>query len=39
VGKPEGKTPLELPRGRWEDDITVDLGEVEWVGVHWNLLA
>ena len=39
MGKSEGKRPLGLPRSRWEDNITVDLGEVEWVGVHWNLLA
>ena len=37
--KPEGKRPLGLPRRRWEDNIRVDLGKVEWVGVLWNLLA
>jgi hypothetical protein len=25
VGKPEGKTPLEIPRHRWEDNIKMDL--------------
>ena len=25
VGKPEGKTPLERPRSRWEDNIKMDL--------------
>jgi hypothetical protein len=28
VGKPEGKTPLERPRRRWEDNIKMDLQEV-----------
>jgi hypothetical protein len=28
VGKPEGKTPLERPRRRWEDNIKIDLQEV-----------
>jgi hypothetical protein len=26
VGKPEGKRPLERPRRRWKDNITIDLG-------------
>ena len=30
VGKPEGKRPLGRPRGRWEDNIKMDLQEVEW---------
>jgi hypothetical protein len=25
VGKPEGKRPLEKPRRRWVDNITMDL--------------
>jgi hypothetical protein len=25
VGKPEGKRPLGRPRGRWEDNIKMDL--------------
>jgi hypothetical protein len=28
VGKPEEKRPLERPRGRWEDNIKMDLHEV-----------
>jgi hypothetical protein len=28
VGKPEGKRQLERPRGRWEDNIKMDLQEV-----------
>jgi hypothetical protein len=32
VGKPEGKRPLERPRGRWEDGIKMDLREVVWGG-------
>jgi hypothetical protein len=28
VGKPEGKRPLGRPRGRWEDNIKMDLQEV-----------
>jgi len=35
VGKPEGKSPLERPRRRWEDNIKMDLREVggggEWM--------
>jgi hypothetical protein len=27
VGKPEGKRPLGRPRRRWEDGISLDLGE------------
>jgi len=28
VGKPEGKRPLGRSRGRWEDNIKMDLQEV-----------
>jgi hypothetical protein len=38
VGKPEGKTPLERPRRRWEDNIKADLQEVGWgvwTGLSW----
>ena len=28
VGKPEGKRPLGRPRGRWEDNIKMNLEEV-----------
>jgi hypothetical protein len=36
IGKPEGKRPLERPRHRWEDGITMDLretglGSVDWI--------
>jgi hypothetical protein len=33
VGNPEGKSPLESPRRRWEDNIKMDLrliGGVVW---------
>jgi hypothetical protein len=30
VGKPEGKSPLERRRRRWEDGIKVDLREIDW---------
>jgi hypothetical protein len=30
VGKPEGKKPLGRPRGRWLDNIRMDLVEVGW---------
>ena len=28
VGKPDGKTPLERPRRRWENNIKMDFEEV-----------
>jgi hypothetical protein len=28
VGRPEGRRPLERPRGRWKDSIKMDLQEV-----------
>ena len=28
VGKPEGKSPLGRPKGKWEDNIRMDLQEV-----------
>jgi hypothetical protein len=31
VGKPEGKRTLARPRGRWVDNITMDLLEVGWI--------
>ena len=36
VGKPEGETPLERPRRRWDDNIKMGLQEVgrgcgEWM--------
>ena len=30
VGKPEGSTPLERRRRRWEDNIKIDFREVGW---------
>jgi hypothetical protein len=30
VGKAEGRRPLERLRGRWEDNIKMDLREVGW---------
>jgi hypothetical protein len=39
VGKPEGKRPLERQRGRWEDEIKVDLMEIGWGGGVWSGFA
>jgi hypothetical protein len=39
VGKPEGKRPLGRPRGRWVDNIRMDLGKVGWGDVDWIGLA
>jgi hypothetical protein len=38
VGKPEGRRPLGTPRGRWVDNIRMDLvevgcGDVDWIGL------
>jgi hypothetical protein len=33
VGKPEGKSPLGMPRRRWEDGIKMDFREIGWGGV------
>jgi hypothetical protein len=33
LGKPEGKRPLERPRGRCEDNIKLDLREIGWGGM------
>jgi hypothetical protein len=38
VGKPEGKRPPGKPRGRWEDNIRMDLKEISWgmwIGFIW----
>jgi hypothetical protein len=32
VAKHEGRRPLGRPRRRWEDGITMDLRETDWVG-------
>jgi hypothetical protein len=39
VGKPEGKRPLRRPRGRWEDNIKMDLREIWIAGANWIQLA
>jgi hypothetical protein len=39
VGKPEGESPLERPRRRWEYGIQMDLEEIGWVIVEWIHLA
>jgi len=39
VRKPEGKRPPRRTRHRWEDNSTVDLGEIVWGGVEWMHLA
>jgi hypothetical protein len=35
VGKPEGKRPLGRTRGRWVDEIIMDLGETGLGGLDW----
>jgi hypothetical protein len=38
VVKPEGKSPFERPRRRWEDGIKMDLREIGlgvWSGFNW----
>jgi RNase P/RNase MRP subunit p29 len=35
VGRAEGKRLLERPRGRWEDNIKLDLREMEIDGANW----
>jgi len=39
VGEPEGKKPLERPRRRWVDNISMDLQEVVCVYMDWIGLA
>jgi hypothetical protein len=39
VGKPEGKRPPGRPRGKWMDNIRMDLVEVGWGDVDWIGLA
>ena len=39
VGKSGGKRPLGRPRGRWEDNIKMDLREVGGGGGDWMELA
>jgi hypothetical protein len=35
VGKPEGKRQPGRPRGRWEDNIRIDLREIRGGGMDW----
>jgi hypothetical protein len=39
VRRPEGKRPLAKPRGRWEDNIKMDLWEIVIDGTDWIQLA
>jgi hypothetical protein len=39
VGKPEGISPLGIPRRRWADNIKTDLRTIECGGVDWIGLA
>jgi hypothetical protein len=39
VRKPEGRRPLGRSRGKWLDNIRMDLVEVGWGGVDWIGLA
>jgi hypothetical protein len=39
VGKPQGKRPLGRPRGRWVNNIKMNLRETGWGGVVWIDLA
>ena len=39
VEKPDGKRPLGRPRGRWEDNIKMDLREMRSGGMDWIELA
>jgi hypothetical protein len=39
VGKPEGRRPLARPRGRWVDNIRIDLQEVGRGYMDWIVLA
>jgi hypothetical protein len=39
VGTPEGKSPLDRLRRRWEDNIEVGTKEVGWESVDWTHLA
>jgi hypothetical protein len=39
VEKPERKTPLGRLRGRWVDNIKIDLREIGWGSMDWIDLA
>jgi hypothetical protein len=34
MGNPEGRSPLGVPRRRWEDNIKMDVGKIGWCGVN-----
>jgi hypothetical protein len=38
-GRTEGRRPLERPRHRWENNITMDHQEVGWGGMDWIELS
>jgi hypothetical protein len=35
VGKLEGKRPVGRSGCRWEDNISMDLGEIRWTSIDW----
>jgi len=39
VGKAEGKTPIERPRCKWEDNIKIYVEEIRLEAVDWINLA
>jgi hypothetical protein len=39
VGDPEGKGQHGRPRGRWENNIRMNLKEIRWKGVDWMHLV
>jgi hypothetical protein len=39
VGKSEGRRPLGIPRGRWLDNVRMDLVGVGWCDEDWIGLA
>jgi hypothetical protein len=39
IGRPKGKSLLERPRHRWEDNIKLDLREIGIDRVNWIQLA
>jgi hypothetical protein len=39
VGNPEGKRPQGRLRGRWVDNIEMELREIGWSGMDWIDLA
>jgi hypothetical protein len=39
VGRSEGKRAVRRPRCRWVNNIKMDLGDKEWVGMDWIIMA